>query len=388
MKKTISLLIITALTITGCSETENPHETGSSQTTHEAQHTEVTPTDKREKNDLDIIQIASGVNSFTYLSSDGVVYASGNNKFGELGVGDFDEHEGIVEVLIPEPIKMIGYCVAVTYDYDLYVWGAQYIEDEKIKSTLIQPENYHSYPFVYVSSPIKLEFGKPVTKILSTWEFTNILTEDGKVYTFGADPDEDFMGYPTMGIHYPSQNPQPVNFPEKIIDIACGVSHALALGESGTLYGYGSSRYGQFGLDTENVKDYIIVTDEHEVSVFSATGQTTFYAYKNDPTVLHILGYLIYDEDGTPFPEKAYAEISFPSEIVELLSPDVGSILIARCKDGEMYGLGGFYHNVFNLSGNIKEPKLLEADVEISSIVRYTDTLFYTDESNNLMHSE
>jgi alpha-tubulin suppressor-like RCC1 family protein len=424
MKKLTIMMVATVLFVTACSETSTYDVESENCTIAEdvtiMDATITTPPSITE--DLEVVQIALGAadeQSF-YLTADGRVFARGDNFSGALGVGDFDEHEGIVQVEIPEPIRLIGNCVAVTFDNHIYVWGTQYIEDERLRETLAQPEELSSYPFAFVSTPLRIEFGRPVAKIYNSWNFTNILTEDGEVYTFGAG----YVGLntpepPLIGDYYPSQNPQRVKFSERIIDMTSGYMHTLALGESGVLYGFGEALNEQLGVAArmlvieqvetygfeapENVNDYVVITDSHDISFFAANGFATYFANRNDPALIYATGHLGLPigltSDAYPM-ESGFAQIRFPNEIVEIFTPISDTNVIAMCIDGNLYGHGVFHQDFFNLSelaeevdygggyteevAVLCEPTLIETDVQVDTILAYGDTIYFTDTDDNI----
>ncbi len=46
---------------------------------------------------------------------------------------------------------------------------------------------------------------------------------------------------------------------EKIVMISCGAWHSLALTKSGRIFGWGSNRYGQLGVDVMDSSEPIII---------------------------------------------------------------------------------------------------------------------------------
>jgi alpha-tubulin suppressor-like RCC1 family protein len=412
MRKLMLLLVAAVLLFAACSEQSESQAGGDVQIPDEASATTALSPSPSILDGLDITQIAVGTapggQSF-YLTSDGRVFARGENRHGTLGVGDFEEHEGLVQVRIPEPIRLIGSGVAVTYDNHIYVWGTQYIVDDELRATLIQPEGRFSLPFTFVSTPVKIEFGKHIVQIYNSWGFTNILTEDGEVYTFGAWYEMPDLEPPVIGRYYPSQNPQLVLFPERIVRISSGYSHTLALGESGTLYGFGVANYEQLGIEArriteeqhsrnleqrENVlrymEDYIIITDRYDISVFAANSHASFFVDERDPTLLRATGFLT-GVTSLTFPlQDGFAEFRLVREIAEIIPAVDGTSLIVKCVNGDLYGLGMFNQDFFNVLSLgerneddgvtiLREPALIEVDIEIGTILPYGSTIYFTD---------
>jgi|GEM_PF-2636909 len=376
MKKLLFATITMLLVLSGCRETTYNPASDDTIPTNEENTATISDVDGN------ITQIACGNGYQIYLTSSGSVYASGNNLYGNLGTGDFQNHNGLVKVNIPEPIKLIDDCVAVTQKNDIYIWGTQYIDDEALKAKFTQPEEYSSFPFSFISTPYKIEFGKPIKKIFNSWLYTNILTEDGDVYTFGAEYTGDgviTVNKNFVGDYYPSQNPQKVNFAEKIVDISSGYEHTLALGESGALYGYGSSEFNQLGNRTENAGDYVVISDKIEIGAFAACAFSSFFVDKNDPANLYQAGRLIGD---TTDSKEIFTQIKLPSAVVELFPSNENSLII-KCENNNFYGIGTFYQKFYNLTGDIYKPEIVISDVEISEIVRYWSAVYFIGTNEN-----
>jgi alpha-tubulin suppressor-like RCC1 family protein len=449
MKKLTTLLIALAILAAACGE--KPAESEDERIADSTEQasvtmgvTENTPPGEPEVEGLDIVQIAGcGINRFTYLTSDGRVFARGDNQFGALGVGDFEEHEGLVQVRIPEPIKLIGNQVAVTFDNHIYVWGVQRLEDEELLAQQNWPEGYDVPDMAILSTPVRLDFGKPIVQIYNSWEFTNLLTEDGDVYTWGNIVDR-WEQPPIIGDYYPSQNPVRVNFPERIVEISSGYTHTLALGESGTLYGYGRASGEQLGAgiltliheqallyydeleriynemlaedptrtdfgfaELLAVEDYVVITDEHDIISFSAGNSKTFFVCRNNPTLLQGHGYMGMNTEG--FYLNKDEPYQFPGAIVEIVYAD--SNVVVRLVDGSIYAVGVFRQGAFNLEemketfiyttrdlessgvsefgeaslAVLREPTLIATADEIGEIFFFGLELYYTDADGQFM---
>lgn len=204
-----------------------------------------------------IVAQYNGLDYTMYLYSDGKVYAEGSNDSGALATGDFEEREGLVEIILPEKAISIDDCLAIGESNTVYVWGVGYYKEQQQFNPKWRPENPYLSCAVDV---ISIPFSKNIKKINKTWDYINLLTDDGEVYTYGAyskynplyEQDEAAAGISV----YPTAEFVKMEFGETISDIACGEYHTIALGASGAIYGYGSSYFGQLGTDELNELSY------------------------------------------------------------------------------------------------------------------------------------
>jgi alpha-tubulin suppressor-like RCC1 family protein len=106
--------------------------------------------------------------------------------------------------------------------------------------------------FGYVNSPMLVDIDK-VASIAAGHFHSLFLTDTGEVYACGKNDNGQ------CGQVYKKdvvQNPIKIYFPEPITQVACGLKHSVALGQSGTLYAWGCKIYGQVdgfrgGMDEE-----------------------------------------------------------------------------------------------------------------------------------------
>ena len=61
------------------------------------------------------------------LKDDGVLYAVGENRYGELGVGDYTPRDTLTQVLVPGSVSKIScgakQSVCLTTSNQLFLWG-------------------------------------------------------------------------------------------------------------------------------------------------------------------------------------------------------------------------------------------------------------------------
>lgn len=123
---------------------------------------------------------------------------------------------------------------------------------------------------------------------------TALLTETGQVFTWGAGSKgqlghenvSDSLWVPRL-VSGLCPNP---SFPDKVIKLACGANHTMALTASGQLYAFGSNARGQLGLgDREDRFEprQVILGEQIRLEMASSTGASSnsFGQTQNQPSV-------------------------------------------------------------------------------------------------------
>ncbi len=148
-------------------------------------------------------------NSF-YKTYENIVYACGDNEYGQLGIGSDEEKIYIPEkVLIEEKIKDIKIDLIrtyfITFDSNIYACGCNYNGRHGIGSTEYK-----------IRTPQKVLLKEKIKDIKIGFCRTHFITFDGKVYAYGDNK------YGQLGIgstEYNIHTPQKVLIKEKIKDI-------------------------------------------------------------------------------------------------------------------------------------------------------------------------
>uniref|UniRef100_A0A0D9VH12 RCC1-like domain-containing protein n=1 Tax=Leersia perrieri TaxID=77586 RepID=A0A0D9VH12_9ORYZ len=240
-----------------------------------------------------IAQIACGDSHCLAVTNAGHVHSWGRNQNGQLGLGNTEDS------LLPQKIqafegvrvKMIAagaeHTAAVTEDGDLYGWGwGRYgnlglgdrndrLIPEKVSSlkgekmvlvacgwrhtiTVCSSGSIYTYGWSKYGQlghgdfedhlvPHKLEALKDITisQISGGWRHTMALAADGKLYGWGWNK----FGQVGVGDNEDHCFPVQVNFPneQKIVQVACGWRHTLALTETKNVFSWGRGTSGQLG---------------------------------------------------------------------------------------------------------------------------------------------
>lgn len=190
---------------------------------------------------------------FALVDENDDVYTWGWGMYGQLGLGDTDNEEKPVlmekDFFNNEKIQEIrlGYkhSMALTQNNNLYVWGCNsagklgFGEEYEYKERLERPTLLSKSSFDH----------KKIIQIATGDNHLLALTDDGNIYSWGMNlkgqlglvSDEGVM------VNTPTHI-KPDNFNrEKIVKIVAGGAHSLALTETGALYAWGDNSYGQLG---------------------------------------------------------------------------------------------------------------------------------------------
>ncbi|XP_056409955.1 secretion-regulating guanine nucleotide exchange factor isoform X2 [Hyla sarda] len=164
-----------------------------------------------------------------------VLLTWGSNSYGQLGLGGSDDTQRPQQV--PELgekgplIKSIsaggGHSAAITDSGKLYVCGQN-------KSGQLGLGHYDDLPMLTLCTAI---LHIRVTKVSCGWDFSIILTDNGQLLSCGSN------AYGQLGNSQQRASSDPKliqNVTEKIVDIAAGLRHSLAVTENGQTLQWGS----------------------------------------------------------------------------------------------------------------------------------------------------
>lgn len=182
---------------------------------------------------LSIADITYGKDFFVLLTTEGLVYTWGSNRLGHLGLGRDTvkiSHPTLVNFSFQKPcIKFIRcahrHTLALDAEHVVWMWG-----DFKGLQKFIIP--------VEVIFPLQCEDSqKFILKVDTGRNFCAALDSKGNVLSWGPSIDQ-----PDTWKRIPKEivfNENDEDFDEKIIDIACGDRHLMALTDNGNIFYYG-----------------------------------------------------------------------------------------------------------------------------------------------------
>ena len=192
-----------------------------------------------------VVEIAAGASHALALKSDGSVLAWGNNASGQLGTGDAPSDH-----LTPIAVTALGagsgvvaiaagdtFSLALKSDGSVLAWG----------NNASGQLGDGSAPADHATPVASLAAGSGVVRIVGGGTHSLALTSDGHVYAWGNNAS----GQVGNGLA-PTDQPLPVllgGLP-RIVDVAAGRAHTVAVASDGTVFSWGDNVLGQLGDGT------------------------------------------------------------------------------------------------------------------------------------------
>lgn len=286
------------------------------------------------------------------LLSDGSLYTWGDNKYGQLGLGDkanrYYYPSENQKINIPDKIneliglKDTGYdtskrmyidkfsLYAITENGELYAWGDNSDGQLGIGNTDNQTK---PVKVTGITGKIKqlLTFQHYYGGAFFDYFYVYAITEDGSLYS-------------SVSIN---STPTKVNLPGKVINLI----GQFAILEDGSLYAWGSNENGQLGIGSEN--DYVDTPTKVNLpgkvkEVKQNAFSSSTYVLLEDGT-LYTCGSNYYGQLGLGSDEKKVSiltKVNLPGKIKELMLLDTSyGSLYAILEDGSLYSWGDNYYN-------------------------------------------
>lgn len=216
-----------------------------------------------------IVSISAGGWHTFALSNNGVVYAWGNNEYGQVGTGDtltvsvpteitsrftLNENETITSLVAGS-----RHSFAITSTGRVFGWGdnsRSQLGMSILGFTVLDPTD--------ISSCFDLHEGEVITDISAMGDYSLGLTSEGRIFSWG----NNYFGQLGDGTTRNRSTPGDITYTfnlgesETLVAIAEGHFHSLALSSSGRLYAWGNNDYGQLGdgtLISESLPDDLTV---------------------------------------------------------------------------------------------------------------------------------
>lgn len=188
-----------------------------------------------------VIAIAAGLNHSLFLKSNGSLWAMGDNSFGQLGDGSTDN--GNYETNRPEQIVASGVtAIAAGYRHSLFLKsdGSLWAMGNNAYGQL------GNGTYNNTNLPVLIVAGN-VTAIAAGAQHSLFLKNDGSLWVMGNNRAGQ-LGDPAVGT---TNNPDEV-VTGNVTVIAAGSAHSLFLMNNGSLWAMGNNHYGQLGDGTYN----------------------------------------------------------------------------------------------------------------------------------------
>lgn len=194
-----------------------------------------------------VVRVACGDTHTLAVTDDGGLYTFGRNQNGQLGLGHTNDglSPQLVTALQGQRIASVAcgseHSLAATEQGRAYAWGwGRY-------GNLGDGEAVDRY---LPTAVVGLE-GSHVSQAECGWRHSAVVTDAGRVYTFGWSK----YGQLGHGDHTDHMRPKLVEslLSKLIIRVAGGWRHTMAADQEGRLYAWGWNKFGQLGLgDTED----------------------------------------------------------------------------------------------------------------------------------------
>ncbi|UJF31315.1 RCC1 domain-containing protein [Paenibacillus hexagrammi] len=199
--------------------------------------------------------IASGAYHNLAIDNDGIVWAWGDNYFGELGYG-YDQNRLNTPIMvttgsswkITQIAAGLDFSLAVKDDGTLLYWGLM-----SSRQNVIGNSNGINVNYSEQKLPLLVNGVEDITQIAAGGSYAAALTKDGSVYTWG----ENSYGQLGIGLGYDGATwdrsfPAKVNGLPAVSSIGTGPNFMFAVDTDGQLWSWGSNSYGQLGDGTNN----------------------------------------------------------------------------------------------------------------------------------------
>ncbi len=331
-----------------------------------------------------------------YLDRNAVLYASGDNGNGELGIGTQGGKrytpQKVMENVATVADGKSGFAVALTRDGRLFGWGkneyaqlgqgTSYNEDTTTNRLLSPAE-------------IALPVGSAAPKALAAGDsFTVVLTEDGTVLTCGraGDGQTGIAGLTLTRktvVGTLTALPQSDFGGEKVVAIDAAENTGFALTQSGKLYIWGANDRGILGsgstdeneiYETPTLLDFpepIAAVSAETMSAFILTESGDVYGWGDNS--VGQLGVPEFSEvaAGSPVKLEKYCDGSGAETAItvkEILCGGRTNFVLSEAGDVYAFGAAGSGQAGCNLRN---EGYLAHPNVDGSNVIRPTRVLFY-----------
>lgn len=197
------------------------------------------------------ISVAAGLGHSLALGSDGAVYAWGSSDTGQVGDGSNVARKAPVRVALPAGIRAVAVAAGEIHSLALDDTGAVYAWGDNEYGQMGDGTTTDRYLPVEVSALA----GRRIIAIAAGGHHSLAVDDTGKVHAWGAN------GYGQLGdgAYYNRSTPaQVVGIPSGVVirGLAAGKYHSLVLGSDGNAYAWGGNDSGELGDGTSGIFAY------------------------------------------------------------------------------------------------------------------------------------
>lgn len=191
------------------------------------------------------VKVCTGKEYAIALTSDGAVYAWGDNKYGQLGLGANRKTKTPKRVKALSSIIDIAcgsrHCMALSDKGEVFTWGSN-DQGQLGDGKFTKHSDYGMGSFILENhdrrSPFLIESLSDIIQIAAGSGHSFALREDGVVFEWGTGDDMGVFLY--LESDFKMKTPYTVEGLEQIVQISAYGIHALALSSSGEVWRWGN----------------------------------------------------------------------------------------------------------------------------------------------------
>uniref|UniRef100_T1IPE6 HECT domain-containing protein n=1 Tax=Strigamia maritima TaxID=126957 RepID=T1IPE6_STRMM len=302
----------------------------------------LTPRELQFSKAWEVSRVACGENHTVFLTADGRVFTCGSNDMNQLGHVKPRKRPEQIDVLAAHVVRL----VACGLHHTLVVneWGQIFSWGNEAFGQLGNP----GITKEFTSSPrvIRPLATKRVVQVACGANHSLALTDVGQLYAWGSNECGQ-LGLGVKGKDEP--NPSLIKSLEGVplAQIACGSEHSIALSKSGAVFSWGKNTFGQLGLNDELNREYptlLRTLRSHKIKYISCGEDHTATLTKEGGVFTFGAG--MYGQLG----HNSIANEILPRKVIELMGSIVTQIACGRrhtlayvASRGRIYsfGLGG-----------------------------------------------
>ena len=201
-----------------------------------------------------IAHVAAGSNHLLVSTDRGIIFAQGENRFGQLGTGDIENRDGFEQIadfsdsLVVDLQTSLQNSAAVLGNGKLYMWGENTYGQMGLDSEELGTASRGIFRVPTLIKTLEKRF---IVAVSLGTQFIVVLDAHGNVFAQGRN---DF-GQLGLGHYNPVPSPTLVSQVPNVVAIACGLHHTVLLNISGVVFVTGSNSAGQLGLGDQKQRN-------------------------------------------------------------------------------------------------------------------------------------
>lgn len=207
--------------------------------------------------DIDFKEITTGYNSSAAISTTGALYTWGENSEGQLGNGTNDPVNIPTEIESGKTFTKVqmskggNFTLATDSEGKLYAWGNN------------KYGQLGNGTFENSNTPVAILADKQIKEITAGYNHTLAIDAEGKLYAWGAN-GEGKLG---TGNETLKNTPVQISADKTFKKVSAGWNHTVAIDKRGSLYVWGGNASGELGTgNNEGSKTPIVIAEKEDFS--------------------------------------------------------------------------------------------------------------------------